>query len=175
MDNERIVYKKKASGAEIMRFIKAVGMPVATMVFGIFTVNIFGAFGARLIAPLFSACWGITVLVGFLMPSHRADTLEKGEKFLWGYFAGLLALRFLNEKVSGVSTEMLMATYNEVLPTATGNAVVGMIQTMLWITTVMAPIALITYQGKRLLDFRRNLSKQKMFERARSIRPSKND
>ncbi len=172
---EQIVYRSKASGDEVMRFIKAIGFPVITLILGIFTVNIFGVFGARLVTPLFAACWGISVLTGIIMPSHRTDSIEKAEKFLCGYFASLLALRFLNAKVSGVSAEMLMATYNEIMPAATGNAMVGFVQSMLWLVTVMAPIGFLTYQGKRIIDFKRNKSKVKMFERTRSIRSTKSD
>ena len=172
---DRIVYKTKTTGEEVMRFVKAIGLPIGCLILGMFTVNIFGAFGEKLITPLFASCWVVSVLVALFMPNHRADSLEKCEKLLIAYCVGLLALRFLNAKVSGVSTEMLMATYNEVLPTATGNAMAGFVQSMLWIFTVSLPLGFITYQGKRFIDFRRNKGVQTAFERIRSIRPSKND
>ncbi len=56
-----------------------------------------------------------------------------------------------------------------------GNAMVGFVQSMLWLVTVMAPIGFLTYQGKRIIDFKRNKSKAKMFERTRSIRSTKSD
>ena len=83
-----------------------------------------------------------------------------------GYFRLLLGI------ISGASSEMIAASYDQAIPMSTGNAIPGYVQTMIWFVAVLVPIGFIGMQGKRLLNFRHSQTLQKMFGQKRGIRNS---
>jgi hypothetical protein len=63
-----------------------------------------------------------------------------------------------------------MATYNQPMPMSTGNTISGFIQTMLLITSVMVPVGFLGMEGKKILMFRKRMSKEKVLDQLRNIR-----
>lgn len=76
--------------------------------------------------------------------------------------------------VSGVSAEMIAASFNQSIPTSTGNAMPGYLQNLLWFSAIGIPIGQVGMQGKRLLQFHHNKSLQKTFGQKRGMRDSGN-
>lgn len=72
--------------------------------------------------------------------------------------------------VSGVSAEMIAASYNQVIPTATGNTIPGYIQNLLWFTAVLLPVGEISYQAKQFFQFKKTQNREKTFNRVRGLR-----
>lgn len=73
-DNE-IVYRQNMTRNEAVHILKAIAFPIAVFCLGLFTINMFGEFGKKLICPLSGAMWDVGVLVALLMPSQRKDAL----------------------------------------------------------------------------------------------------
>ena len=74
-DNE-IVYRQNMTRNEAVHILKAIAFPIAVFCLGLFTINMFGEFGKKLICPLSGAMWDVGVLVALLMPSQRKDALN---------------------------------------------------------------------------------------------------
>ena len=106
------------------------------------------------------------------MPAQRQEILRQTLVFVAGYYVSLLAIKILLGVVSGVSSEMIAASYDQAIPTSTGNAMLGYVQTFLWFISVLTPIGFIGMQVKRLRDFKRNQTLYKTFGQKRSIRNS---
>ena len=51
----KLVYKDKIGTAGVMRFVKAIIFPFAALAVSMYSINLFGAYGLKLIAPLLSA------------------------------------------------------------------------------------------------------------------------
>ena len=81
-----------------------------------------------------------------------------------------MGLRYALQLISGVSTEMLIASYGQIISLTGGSAVQGYIQNILWISAIMVPIGFIGMQAKKLVQFRRLMAKNKALDRIRSIR-----
>ena len=107
------------------------------------------------------------------MPSHRKDIIKETLTFIATYNATLLGLRELIAITSGVSSQMLMATFGQPLATASANTIPGYLQSMLYISAAMIPFGFIGMQGKRILQFRRSANKQRTMEQLRNIRNAK--
>ena len=71
---------------------------------------------------------------------------------------------------AGVSSEMLMASYNQAIPLTSGSTISGYLQSLLWIASVMTPLGFIGMQAKKIYSFHRKASKQKFFEQTRGLR-----
>lgn len=172
--NDRITYKEKLTGQDLGKYIKAIAFPMAAFLATVLTINTFGKFGTGLVAPLSATMWVIGLVVAIILPSHRKNTLNETVVAITGYCIGLIALRFVLQLVSGISTEMLVASYGEMVTLTGGSAVSGYIQNILWITSVMVPVGFIGMEGKKLFQFRRTLAKNRAFDRLRSIRENDN-
>jgi len=174
MAKEKITYKENITGQDLSKYIKAIAFPLIGFSMSLYTINEFGAFGSGLISPLTAVMWVTGLIVALVLPSHRKGTLNETIVAVTGYSIGLMGLRLAIQLTSGVSTEMLVASYGEMMNLTGGSSASGFLQNMLWIVSVMTPIGFIGMQGKKLFQFRRTVAKNKMFDRLRSIRENTN-
>lgn len=169
---ETLTYKQNMSRQEAFRVVKAVGYPIGVFMLALFTISNFAAFGSKLICPLSGAMWFIGLVVAIMMPAQRREILNQTLAMITIYYFALLGLKIILGVVSGVSSEMIAASYDQAIPTSTGNSIPGYLQTMMWFVAVLMPIGHITMQAKRLKDFKHNQSLERTFGQKRGIRNS---
>ena len=130
-----------------------------------FTIHRFTLFGMNIIAPMTGVMWACGVIVGWFLPSHREATLRETHITIGVYLISLIIFKELVAKISGVSSEMLMATYNQAIPVTSGQAFSGYLQTMLWITAIMTPVGFLGMQVKKVFTMRRNQEAKRFHDR----------
>ena len=172
-DRKNFTYVKKASGKEKNKLVWAVVFPVAVFFLSIIGISIFKNFGRILMAPLIGAMWIVGAACAIYMPSHRKDIIKETLTFIATYNATLLGLRELIGITSGVSSQMLMATFGQPLATALANTIPGYLQSMLYISAAMIPFGFLGMELKRIITFRRSANKKRTMEQLRSIRNAK--
>ena len=168
--SEVLTYKNNLSKAELKHVFFAIAIPIGVFSLGIFVISSFANFGSKLICPLSAGMWIVGLIVALLMPSQRKEVINQTMVMCSLYYLAMMGIKILLGLVSGVSSEMIAASFNQVIPTATGNTIVGYLQTMLWITSVAMPIAHVTMQVKRLFQFKKSQTLNKTFGQKRSIR-----
>lgn len=166
-----ITYKQNMSGADLFRYMKAVGLPLGIFLLSLLAIQSLAGFGTKLVAPMTAVMWAIGAISAIILPSHRGSILTETHVAIAGYLATLVALKEIIAMMSGVSSEMLMAAFNQAIPVTSGSAISGWLQTLMWITAAMTPIGFVGMQVKRIFSFKRNQSTQKTFDRLRGIRP----
>ena len=171
-ENQSLTYKQSLSGADVYRYIKAVGLPISVFLLAMFVIARFAQFGANLVAPLCGIMWVIGAACALVLPSHRSTILTETHVTIACYLLALAGIRELIALVFGVSAEMLMASYGQAIPLTSGSTISGYLQTLLWISAIMTPLGFVGMQGKRVYSFKRKASKQKFFDQTRSIRDS---
>ncbi len=172
-DRENYTYVKRASRKDRSKLAWAAVFPTAVFFLSIIGISTFKNFGKILMAPLIGAMWIVGAVCALYMPSQRKSIITETLTFIASYNATLLGLRELIAITSGVSSQMLMATFGQPMATASANTIPGYLQTMLYISAVMIPFGYIGMQGKRILQFRRNANKQKVMAQLRNIRDPK--
>jgi hypothetical protein len=158
------------SGKELYSYIKAVGVPAGVFLIAMLVISLFGAFGTNLLAPMAGGMWVFGALTAFLIPSQKESICNETHMTILAYLGGMYGLRLLISLVAGTSSEQLMATYSQPMPMSTGNTISGFIQTMLWITAVMVPVGFLGMQGKKIMMFKKRMSKDKVIDHLRGIR-----
>ncbi len=171
-DSDTLVYRSEMSKQEAFRVFKAVGIPIGILALSLFTIQNFAAFGTKLITPMIGLMWIVGFIVAFLMPSMRRQTLMQTLGMIGIYCVTLIGLKIVLGVVSGASSEMIAASYDQAIPMSTGNAIPGYLQTMMWFVAVLMPLGETGMQLKRLRDFKHNQSLNKTFGRVRGIRNS---
>lgn len=169
-NTKNATYIKRASGKDKTKLVGAVVFPVAVFFLSIIGISTFKNFGRILMAPLIGVMWTVGAAVAFYMPSQRKSIITETLTVVATYNATLLALRRLIAITSGVSSQMLMATFGQPLATASANTIPGFLQNALYISAAMIPLGFLGMQGKRILQFRRNANKQRTMEQLRGIR-----
>ena len=169
-NNNMPTYSSGMSKEEAGRVLKAVGVPLLVFALELFTISNFAAFGTRLICPLSAAMWFVGFIIAWLMPSMRKETLNQTMIMCTIYCLALLGLKMLLAVVSGVGSEMIAASYDQAIPTATGNAIPGYLQSIMWFVAVLVPLGEIAMQGKRLFSFKKSQTLQKTFGQVRGTR-----
>ena len=131
-------------------------------------------FGTKLVAPLTAIMICMGAICAIILPSHRSSILTETNVTVGIYLITLIALKHIISMMSGISSEMFMAVFNQAIPATSGSAISGWLQTLMWITAVMTPIGFVGMQGKRIFTFKRKASKEKFIEQTRGIRTTDN-
>lgn len=165
-----LTYKRKMSGADILRFAKAILFPVLLFIFAVVTIFQFAVFGSSILAPLIGVMWVGGVICALLIPSQKTSILNETHVTIAIYIVTLIAVRALIKMLSGVSSEMMQSAFNQPLPLTGGETFSGYLQTLLYITTVMTPLGFIGMEAKKVFTFRKKNNKGKELERLRGYR-----
>ena len=165
-----ITYRQSLSASDLFRYVKAVLMPFGVFVLALFVTQSLAGFGTKLVAPMTCLMWVTGVVCALALPSHRSSIMNETHMTIGIYLITLVALKYIISLMSGVSSEMLMAAFNQAIPTTSGSAISGWLQTLMWITAVMTPIGFVGMQGKRLFSFKRKNAKEKTLEGLRGVR-----
>ena len=174
INNNEIVYDKGISSGEALKMITGIGIPLGIFALVLLTVSTFAEFGTRLLLPMISAMWITGLCVAIYLPSMREEVIGDTMKMIFSYCMAMIGLKILLKITSGVSSEMIGASFNQAIPMTTGNAIYNYIQNIMGISSVMVPIGFIGMQVSRVVKFRKTRSIQKAFGQARGIRDSGN-
>lgn len=167
---EVLTYKQNLTGTELKQAFIAIGAPLGTLALGVFTITNLANYGTRLICPLSASMWILGLIVAILMPAMRKEVLNQTLITCSLYYLAILCFKALLWTVSGVSSEMIAASFDQAIPLATGNALPGYLQNFMWFTAVGVPIGFVTMQGKRLFQFKKSQSLNRTFGQKRSLR-----
>lgn len=167
---EKLAYRSNISRDDKWKVFKATAFPAVVMLIVFTVIGMFGKFGTGLVSPLVALMWCMGTVTAFLLPSHRNNVLTETMGTIIAYLAALAGFRILLSLVSGVSTQMLIASFDQPISMSSSNALPGYIQTAIWITTGGVPLGFFGMQVKRLIQFRKTANKQKTFEKLRDIR-----
>lgn len=172
-NNENLVYHKKLSKKESFRLLRSIFFPIGVLLLTFFVMSQFGGVGP-IVSFLVMLMWIFGTIVAFRMPAYRVATLNETHAVIVIYLLTLSLVKILIGVVSGVSTEMLIASFNENVSLNGGNTATTVLQGTLWITLVMLPVGFFGMQIKKLIQFRKTRNKAKTFEHARGIRNNNN-
>lgn len=170
MEKSNLTYKQRMSMNELSGYIKAVGLPILIFALGLFTIKEYGAFGTKLTSPMLSVMWIIAAITSLLLPAQRHNILKETFVTIGCYCVTLLVLHYFLAMVSGVSAQMLMASFDTAVGTAQGNTMTGYIQIAMWISSVMVPVGYAGVQVKRLFSFKKLVAPDRKLRELRSIR-----
>ena len=162
------------SRSDLSRYIKAIALPIMIFILSLIAIQALDGFGSKLVAPLTALMICFGVICAIWLPSHRGTILTETNVTVGCYLLALLGLRQIIAMMSGVSSEMLMATFNQALPATSGSAISGWLQNLMWITAVMTPVGFIGLQGKRIFTFKRKNSKERFIDQTRGIHNEQN-
>ncbi|MFR1888481.1 MAG: hypothetical protein ACLSX0_01760 [Anaerostipes caccae] len=165
-----LVYEQKMDGAELMRYIKAACQPLAIFFLTMYTISTFAQFGRLLLAPLYGSMWAFGAACAFFMPSHRRTIIKETLMTCGIYGLSLVGLHKLMEVTSGVSGQMIAASYDTAITSVFGNTMIGYINNFIWMVSIITPIGFLCMQGKRLLQFKRNKDANKFYNQVRNVR-----
>lgn len=169
-DNPTLTYKQGMSGAELSNYVKAISIPIGVFLLALIITSNFGAFGTNIVAPAASVMWLAGAVVAWKAPSQRKSTLKETYIAVAGYVAGLFVLKALIGIAAQTSSEQLMASFDQVMPVSTSSTISGFLQSMLWILAFITPVTYLGMMGKKFVQFRRSLSKDKVLQQIRGIR-----
>ena len=160
----RLTYKTYSAKKEFSKIATALAWPIVTLAVVLFTISNFAAFGTRLICPFASVMWFAGFIVAIFLPQQREELIGRTFKMLIAYCGVLLLLKIAIGIASGVSSEMLAASFDQSITLSGGNIL------PMWVYVYVLPVAHFTLLIKTFLEFRRNGSLQRTFGRVRGIR-----
>lgn len=170
MKKEHITYKQNMTSYEFKEYIKAFMLPVFVFILGNVTINEFGDFGTKLLAPMIGIMWLVAAVCAIWVSAQRTDIIRQTIITIGCYCGSMLTFRILLSIVSGVSSQMLIASFDTPVGSATSNTMTGYLQFAMWLTAVMTPIGFVGIQVKKIFAFKRLVTPEKAFNRIRSIR-----
>lgn len=166
---KQLTYRSATTWDEATRMMKAVLIPIAVFLLGLYTINTYSSYGSKLLAPMITMMMMVGAICALILPSHRQNILRETITTTAAYMVTMITLKFILSMLSNVSTASLMTAFDKAIWTS-GNTAISWINNMLYITTVVLPFGFVGMQLQRVYRLRRNISKTKMFDRLRGIR-----
>lgn len=170
MKSRTPTYTQAMTGTEAWSFVKAIGFPLVIMLFAMYTVDLFGAFGTAIVLPATAVMFGLGTLTAMLMPSQRKSINTQNLAFVGIYCGTLIVLRLFIYWVSNATTEQIMASYSQSITMSQSSSIPGYLQNFLWISAVMTPIGRVVMLVGQIFKFRHSIKKSTALKRLRSIR-----
>jgi len=127
-------------------------------------------FGKYIITTGVVAMIVFSAVVAMILPSQRLETIKGMKKGVGIYLATLFGYRYVIMAIGGVSSEGLAAAFNQALPSTSGTAMLGWMQNILWIVSIMTPIGFAGMQLKKIAQFIGAKRKDKAIKEIRDIR-----
>lgn len=169
-DNTKLVYKDALDRTDVIAYIKAISLPTLVFILCLFTTLKFAKFGKIILSPLIVLMWGVALICAFILPSQRESVIKETMVTIGVYCCTLLLFRILIKIMSGASAGVLEASFDITIPETSGTTVVGYIQNILYLGSVLTPLGFVGMQVKRLFQFKKNANKVKTFNQLRNIR-----
>lgn len=166
---KRLTYERRNSTKDLSNLVRSALLPAVVFFLSMFSINVFGNFGRLLMAPAIALMWMYGAFCALYLPAHRKAVIQESLAFIFSYNAALLALRQGIAITSGISTQMLAATFSQQVEMSTGNVLPGYLQNVLYIMSMMIPITFAGMQTRRLIQFRRGVNRKRAAERARGV------
>lgn len=165
MDNKRdvLVYKQKASWEEKRRYIKAILYPLGALTLSVYVIDLFGQWGRGMLVWGFAAIWFSGFLTTFFTSSSVGKKLDGMIYQIASYAGTLLAFRLLISVTSGVSSEMLSASFEQNVSLQQSN-ITSYLQNFLNYSAVLMPVTFTAFNIKTIFAFRKNTRQDKFFK-----------
>lgn len=169
-DNSNLVYKDSLDKTDIIAFLKAIALPTLVFILCLFTIFKFAKFGRIILSPLIVLMWSVALVCAFVLPSQRESVIKETMVTIGIYCCTLLLLRVLIRIMSGASSGVLEASFDITIPETSGTTIIGYIQNILYLGSVLTPLGFVGMQVKRIFQFKKNANKVKTFNQLRNIR-----
>lgn len=127
-------------------------------------------FGKYIITSGVAAMLIVSAIVAKILPSQRIECISDMKKGLCSYVTFLFGYRFIIIIMQGVSAEDLSAAFNMSMPAASGTSMLGWLQNILWISSILIPVGLVGMQIKKIAQFMGAERKSKAIRKIRDIR-----
>lgn len=169
-DNKKLVYQSVTSAQDRWKILKAALFPAVGFIICLFVIAKFGSYGRKMLAPMMAAMWTTGSICAFILPSHRSSVIKETVFTNIGYAGAMFGLRILAGLASGISSSMLVDSLNLSMSATQGNTILGYIQNILSLSSVLVPIGFIAMEFKRVFTLKRNANKKKFFDQTRNHR-----
>jgi len=169
-EQSEMIYRAPITCREILPTLANLAIYIVSFLLWMYLEGIYYNFGTKIITPLTALMWITGAFFALILPSQRYEIIKHTKWFVLGYVSILYLYRFVIIAVAGVSSDSFGAAFNQSMPAATGNAILGWLQNLLWIIAITYPIGYFIFQAKKLPQFFGTKSKQKAIREIRSIR-----
>lgn len=132
--------------------------------------SVYYNFGKYIISTAVAVTIAVSAAVAIALPSQRDEVIKDMKKMLFLYLTALFGYRYIAMLLAGVSSEDLSAALNTALPGTSGTAMLGWLQTILWIAAIATPVGFIGMQLKKIGQYYGTKRKSQAASEIRDIR-----
>lgn len=165
-----IIYTNTMSTEQLMVNIKCIFFYVFELIVWIVISRLYLNFGNKWIIPSVSAMWIMGAVTTLIVKEERESTISETKWAILGYLGFLFLYRIVIQLVSPISSEQMGAALNITVPAASGLAVIGMLQNILLIVSVMTPIGFLIWCAQKFKIYSGRMTKQEAFQRHKGFR-----
>ena len=169
----KLVYTGSMSSSQIWSYVKIIAFYVLELVAWILIARAYAAFGTKLITPMVSAMYIVGAFTTWYIKEDRESTIKSTKWMVAGYLGALLTYRIIISLVAPVTSDQMSVALNMPIPGASGLAMTGFLQNILWILAIMWPVGFVFMCGKKFVLFHGRQTKEEAFRKVKGIRKNK--
>lgn len=169
-NTEEIVYKTPITWRDYKKTLWNFAVYAYICGMWMYLSSVYYNFGKYIISSAIAATIVISSFVAIILASQRIEVIKDMKKMLALYVSVLFAYRYIAMLLSGVSSEDLSAALNTALPGTSGTAMLGWLQTILWIAAIATPVGFCGMQLKKIGQFFGTKRKSQAIREIRDVR-----
>lgn len=165
-----LIYTNTMSSHQLVANIKTIMFYAFILVFWLVDARLYLNFGSKWIVPSVSVMWIMGAITTYFVREEKEGTVRETKWTILGYLAFLFMYRGVIQLIAPISSEQMSASLNITVPAASGMAAAGMLQNILMIVSVMAPIGFLIWCGQKFRTYHGRQTKQEAFDKIKGIR-----
>lgn len=111
--------------------------------------------------------WILGAFVAWWLPEERASLSKDTKYTVFFYLIFLLVYRIIMAYLSGITPEMMQASLNAPVPEASGETVIGLLETTILIVFITVPVGFATWTVQHMRRYRTGKTKAETFAKYR--------
>lgn len=165
-----LVYSHNLTNLKLISGTKKLFFYAAILIFWLIVSKLYLNFGAKWIVPSISAMWIMGAVTTALVKEQREHTIKETKMAILALLAFLFMYRGVIQLIAPISSEQMGAALNINVPAASGMAILGVLQNILLIVSVMTPIGFLVWCAQKFKIYIGGSTKQEAFRRIKGMR-----
>jgi len=160
-------YQKVARPEDLISKLKIIAFYAGVVIFWLVVASLYRGFGRNWIIPVVSVMWLVGAITAFVARNDEENTTRETRWVILGF---LILYRGILPFTVPLSSTQMAAVLDINIPAVSGEAIAGMLQSVLLLVSVLTPVGFIIWGGQKIRQYHGRRTRQSVFEKTKGIR-----
>jgi len=163
-------YQKVARPEDLISKLKIIAFYAGVVIFWLVVASLYRGFGRNWIIPAVSVMWIAGAITAFVARNDEENTTRETRWVILSFLGFLVLYRGILPFIVPLSSAQMAAALDINIPAVSGEAIAGMLQSVLLLVSVLTPVGFIIWCGQKIRQYHGRRTRQSTFEKTKGVR-----